>query len=113
MTTAATTTTDNLNVLVLEGRLAIEPEVKTFDSGTRMARYLVTVRSEQPRRRVDVLPVVKWDPTDDDLAFNKGQRVYIVGSVQRRFWDEDEGRRSRIELVAEKIIDPTNEEETR
>lgn len=38
----------DLNMMVLNGRLAAEPEHRVLDSGSRMARLLVAVRSEEP-----------------------------------------------------------------
>jgi hypothetical protein len=29
--------------------------------------------------------------------------VWVAGAVQRRFWSGDDGRRSRIEVVAEQV----------
>jgi single-strand DNA-binding protein len=95
----------DLNLVVLCGRLATDPELRVFDSGTRLVRLLVTVKSDEPRRRVDVVPVTVWDP-DDDLVDDlpvKGQRIWVCGSVQRRFWESPDGRRSRLEVVAEQI----------
>ncbi len=95
----------DLNLIVLCGRLATEPEVRLFDSGTRLIRLLVTVRSDMPRKRVDVIPVTMWDPPDDlvDELPERGTRVWVCGAVQRRFWESSEGRRSRIEVVAEQV----------
>jgi single-stranded DNA-binding protein len=95
----------DLNLIVLCGRLAVPPEIKLFESGTRLIRYLVTVRSESPRRRVDVIPVSVWDPPDDlvEAAPETGRRIWVCGSVQRRFWEAPDGRRSRIEVVAEQV----------
>ena len=95
----------DLNLVVLCGRLAVDPELKTFDSGTRLIRLLVTVRSDEPRRRVDVVPVTVWDPPDELVEGlpEKGRRVWVCGSVQRRFWEAPEGRRSRLEVVAEQV----------
>jgi single-stranded DNA-binding protein len=95
----------DLNLIVLCGRLATDPELKVFDSGTRLLRYLVTVRADHPRRRVDVVPVTQWDPPDEcveDLP-EKGARIWVCGSIQRRFWESPDGRRSRIEVVAEQV----------
>jgi single-stranded DNA-binding protein len=95
----------DLNLVVVSGRLAAPPELRQFESGARLARYLVTVRSEEPTRRVDVLPVTMWDP--DDALLNAepmpGSRVWVVGSLQRRFWSGEEGRRSRLELIADQV----------
>lgn len=95
----------DLNLVVVSGRLAAPPEVRQFESGSRLARYLVTVRSEEPRRRVDVLPVTIWNPDDElvDADPAPGTRVWAAGSVQRRFWSGAEGRRSRLELVADQV----------
>lgn len=95
----------DFNLVVLSGRLAAPPELRVFESGLRLVRYLITVRTDEPRRRVDVVPVTQWEPPDDDLAPapRAGQRVWAAGSVQRRFWSNPEGRRSRLEIVAEQI----------
>jgi len=95
----------DLNLIVLCGRLATEPELRVFDSGTRLIRYLVTVKADAPRRRVDVIPVTLWDPTDEDVSElpARGTRIWVCGSVQRRYWEAPDGRRSRIEVVAEQV----------
>lgn len=95
----------DLNLVVLCGRLATDPELRAFDSGAQLARLLVTVRSDEPRRRVDVVPVTLWDPPEEFLGDPpvKGQRVWVCGSVQRRFWESPDGRRSRLEVVAEQV----------
>ena len=93
----------DLNLVVLSGRLSAEPEVRVFESGARLVRYLVTVRNAPPRR-VDVIPVTLWDPTEDQTEAERGQRIWIAGSVQRRFWEEGTGgRRSRLEVIAENV----------
>lgn len=96
----------DLNLVVLCGRLAAPVEVRQFESGTQMVRVLVTVRSEEPRR-VDVIPVCQWDPDPESLETLRdaapGTRLWVAGSTQRRFWDGSEGRRSRLEVVADQI----------
>lgn len=95
----------DFNLVVLSGRLAAPPEVRVFESGVCLVRYLLTVRTDEPRHRVDVVPVTQWDPPEDDVAPEPevGQRVWVVGTVQRRFWSASAGRRSRLEIVAEHV----------
>lgn len=95
----------DLNLIVLCGRLATDPELRVFDSGTRLVRYLVTVRAEHPRQRVDVIPVTQWEPSDDTVQNLpvRGTRVWVCGSVQRRFWESPDRRKSRVEVVAEQV----------
>ena len=95
----------DLNLVVVCGRLAAEPEVRQFPSGATMVRLLITTRMDEPTRRIDVLPVTMWDPDGRLLADlpKSGDRVWSSGSVQRRFWDGEGGRRSRLEVVASHI----------
>jgi single-stranded DNA-binding protein len=94
----------DLNLVVLAGRVAADPEMRTFESGSRLLRLLVTVRSKEPRRRIDVVPVVLWIPDDDVVEdITLGRAVWVAGSVQRRFWSADQGRRSRLEIVAHEV----------
>jgi len=95
----------DLNLTVLCGRLATDAEVRVFDSGTRLIRYLVILRVDHPRKRTDVIPVTLWDPDEELLETpgEKGDRVWVCGSVQRRYWESPDGRRSRVEVVAEQV----------
>jgi single-stranded DNA-binding protein len=101
----------NMNLVVLGGKLAAPPELREFESGSSLIRCLVTVRSEAPRRRVDVVPVTLWDPAPDEplAAAAPGRRIWVTGMVQRRFWEAAEGRRSRLEVVAHHIELPSED----
>jgi single-strand DNA-binding protein len=92
----------DINLVVLGGRLAAPAEHRTFPSGAEYLRLLVTVRSNEPRRRVDVVPVTLWEPDPElvDTCAIAGTRLSVVGSLQRRFWAGEGGRRSRLELIA-------------
>jgi single-stranded DNA-binding protein len=95
----------DLNLIVLCGRLAVDGELRVFDSGAKLIRYLVTTRVDFPRRRIDVVPVTTWDPPEElvDHPGDKGERIWVCGSLQRRYWESPDGRRSRIEVVAEQV----------
>ena len=95
----------DLNLVVLAGRIASPPDLRVFDSGTRLLRYLVTVKADEPQRRIDVVPVTLWDPPQElvDSDSTPGQRVWVAGTVQRRFWSAPEGRHSRLEVVADQV----------
>ena len=93
----------DLNLVVIAGRLAAAPEIRLFEGGSTLVRYLVTTRTEEPRRRIDVVPAVFWDADEDATRFERGDRIWIAGSVQRRFWSDDHSRRSRIEVVAHHV----------
>ncbi|MCP3995390.1 MAG: single-stranded DNA-binding protein [bacterium] len=101
----------DMNVVVLSGRLAAPPEYRCFESGSKLLRSLVTVRSNSPRRRVDVVPVTLWDPVSGHEVIDApaGEHVWVVGTVQRRFWSSGDERKSRLEVVAHHIELKPNE----
>jgi len=104
----------DFNLFVIAGTIAADPEHRSFDSGASLIRYLVTTRSTEPRRRIDVLPITLWNPGDDVPTLTHGDGIWVVGSAQRRFWDTGDGRRSRLELVARhvELRNPDISEET-
>ncbi len=93
------------NIVVLGGKLAAVPELRTLDGGTTLLRYLVTLRSETPHHRIDVVPITLWKPPPELAAERPppGHRIWAVGSLQRRFWPVGDSRRSRIEVVAHRV----------
>jgi single-stranded DNA-binding protein len=95
----------DLNLALVVGRLSAEPDIRVLDSGDRVCRLLVVVRSEEPHHRLDVLPVIWWEPDDEVLANPpvRGDRIWMTGSVHRRFWDAADGRHSRIEIIARNV----------
>jgi single-stranded DNA-binding protein len=102
----------DLNLVVIAGRLAADPEVKRFDSGSQLMRLLVTTRINEPHRRIDVVPVTWWDVTDEQiktLDLHRGERVWVAGSIQRRFWSDDDGRRSSMQVIAREVQKGVNE----
>jgi single-stranded DNA-binding protein len=102
----------DVNLVLLTGTLAAAPEFREYDSGARLLRLLVTIRTEEPRRRVDVLPVTLWDPPEQlrQAGLERGRRVWVCGSAQRRFWEAQDGRRNRVEIVAQRV-EPRDEPE--
>jgi single-stranded DNA-binding protein len=99
----------DLNLCILAGRLAATPEVRIFEGGSTMVRLLVTTRTEEPRRRIDVVPVVMWDAPESVTDMIRGDRVWVAGAIQRRFWTDTNGRRSQIQVVANHVQSSVSE----
>ncbi len=95
----------DFNVIVLCGRLAAPPELRTLDSGSRLLRLLLAIESSIPRSRVDAIPVHHWDPPQEliDELPEPGGVVWAAGSLQRRFIDAPGARRSRLEVIAHHV----------
>jgi single-stranded DNA-binding protein len=99
--------TRDLNLAVIAGRVASDPEVDMVEGGSRRLRMLVTVKAESPRRRIDVIPVTMWDPPDElvNPGLQASTTVMVVGAVQRHVHKERWGTRSRLEVIAASVID--------
>lgn len=97
----------DLNLVVIAGRLAGAPEIRVFEGGATLVRYLVTTKQggegTGKKQRIDVVPCVLWDADEEATKFERGDRIWIAGSIQRRFWSDDHSRRSRIEVVADHV----------
>ncbi|MGI8517011.1 MAG: hypothetical protein ACR2ME_01520 [Acidimicrobiia bacterium] len=96
----------DLNLVLVKGRPVVEPEVVTFPDGVRLMRMMLAVRIEGPHPRLDVVPVIWWQPSE--LAMSnppaKGESVWIIGAVQRRFLDVSDPPRSDVEIVAQHVV---------
>lgn len=96
-----------MNVVVLSGSLAVEPELREFQSGKRRLDYLLVVRTEQgTHRRTDTLNVKYWDPPAALMRtkLKRGDRLLVAGSIQRRFWSSDAGKKSQHEIIASQVV---------
>ena len=91
---------EDLNLVVLRGRLAAPPERVTFVDGSGGDRYLVLVRSTSPTCRVDVLPVLAPGPPG---RLERGDNVWMAAAIRRVFTDDTAGRRSRLQIVAHRV----------
>lgn len=94
---------DDLNIVVLAGHLATEPDLQHFATGDRRLRLRLSVVSEGPPRRVEVLPVTMWQPPPGAEALPIATPVTVGGIVRRRFRATPGGRTSTVEIVADQL----------
>lgn len=99
-----------MNKVVLMGRLTKEPELRyTPSNNTAVCQFTVAVdrrfkTDNQPQ--ADFIPVVAWRQTAEFVSkyFTKGSRIAIVGSIQTRSWDDNEGKRHYVtEVIADEV----------
>lgn len=96
----------DLNLVLIKGRTVAAPDVVTFPDGVCFMRLLVAVRTECPIARLDVLPVIWWEPMPSVLEnpLTKGSSVWVIGSVQRRLLATSDPPRSDVEIVARGVV---------
>ena len=98
-----------MNKVILMGRLTRDPEVRyTQTSNTLVASFSLAVNRRFVRqgeeRQADFINCVAWNKTGEFVSkyFKKGQQVAVVGRLQTRTWDDDQGVKHYVtEVVAE------------
>ena len=89
-----------MNKVILMGRLAREPEVRYSQGGEpiAVARYTLAVNRRFKRKdelEADFIPCVACGKAGEfaEKYFKKGQMVSVVGRLQVRSWDDNEGKK--------------------
>ncbi len=98
-----------MNKVILMGRLTRDPEVRyTQTNNTLVASFSLAINRRFVRqgeeRQADFINIVAWSKLGEFCSkyFKKGQQVSIVGRLQTRTWDDDQGQKHYItEVVAE------------
>ncbi|MBM3459858.1 MAG: single-stranded DNA-binding protein [Armatimonadetes bacterium] len=99
-----------LNQVTLIGRLANDPELKLTPSGVSVSRFRVAVNrpytNQQGEREADFIDVVAWRQPADFAGnyLNRGCLVAVVGRLQIRSYEDQQGiRRRSAEVVCETL----------
>ena len=98
-----------MNKVILMGRLTRDPEVRyTQTNNTLVASFSLAVNRRFARqgeeRQADFINIVAWNKTGEFVSkyFKKGQQVGVIGRIQTRTWDDDQGQKHYItEVIAE------------
>lgn len=94
-----------MNNCVFIGRFTKDPEMKTFDSGSKRASTNLAVNREFSKDEADFIPVVFWNKTAETVVnhLHKGSLVAVRGSLQQRSYDKDGEKRTVFEVVVNNI----------
>lgn len=95
-----------MNQCQLMGRLTRDPELKTTPQGTSVVSFTLAIDRRFNREKADYVNIIAWRQTAEFVAkhFTKGQRVAIVGSIQTRTWeDNDGGKHKAVEVIADSV----------
>ena len=91
------------------GRLTRDPEVRyTSGTNTQVTTFTIAVNrrfaKQGEERQADFVNIVAWSKTGEFCSkyFKKGQQVGVIGRIQTRTWDDDQGQKHYVtEVVAE------------
>ena len=98
-----------MNKAILLGRLTKQPEIRFSQSNNvKVATFSLAVNrrfvKQGEERQADFIPVVAWSKTGEFCSkyFKKGQQVGVIGRIQTRNWDDDQGQKHYVtEVIAE------------
>lgn len=101
----------SLNIIVIQGRLTRDPELRRTGSGLAVANFSVAVERDWPNKETgeketDFINCVAWRWTGEFVSkyFTKGSMIVVSGRLQMRNWTDDNGnKRTTAEIVAENV----------
>lgn len=106
----------NFNKVILGGRLAGDPELKTTAAGTPVTSFTIAVKRRYAGKDsgksageapADFINCTAWRSAAEFITkyFRKGGSICVVGSIQTREWtDKDGNKRRSVEVVADEAM---------
>lgn len=98
------------NIVILDGRLGGDPELRYTPDGIPVATFRVAVnrppRDKETQPVADWFTCVAWRKLGETVGnhLTKGRRVLIQGRLQFRQWEASDGtKRSAVEVVAQSV----------
>jgi single-strand DNA-binding protein len=90
----------SLNKATLIGNLGADPEVRSTNTGTRVATLSVatsrrwTTRAGEQQEKTEWHRVVCWDKLADiaEKYLKRGDRLYVEGRIEYRQWEGQDGQ---------------------
>ncbi len=99
-----------VNKVILLGNLGKDPEIRTLESGVKLARFPLATNEYYKGKDGELVERTEWHNVilwhqRAELAekfLKKGSQVYIEGRLQTRQWDDKEGnKRYTTEIIGD------------
>ena len=101
-----------VNKVILIGNVGADPEIRTLENGTKVARIRIATterifnrESQERREHTEWHSITLWRGLADvaDKYIRKGSQVYIEGRIRSREWEDPatQAKRYGIEIVAD------------
>lgn len=93
-----------MNLVVLKGRLARAPEVRTTGSGKSVVDFTIACDAGKDRQ-ADFISCTAWDKTAELIGkwFPKGKEILLTGSVKVSRYETESGTRYKTYVLASRI----------
>ena len=97
-----------MNKTILMGRLTKDPDTRyTQTTNTQVTSFTLAVNrrfAKEGEQQADFINIVAWSKLGEFCSkyFKKGQQVGIIGRLQVRNWEDEQGQKHYVtEVVAE------------
>lgn len=99
---------NDVNSVVLVGRLVRDCESKTLSTGTAVVRFSIAVNrygGKDKDDEVSYFDIVAYGKMADMIAkfLEKGKQVCVQGELRQERWEKDGEKNSRVNIVADTI----------
>lgn len=96
-----------MNKVILMGRMTKDPDMKQTGTGKSVCQFTIACDRRYKvngERQADFINCVAWEKNADVIGnyFHKGSRIAVVGSLQSRSYDDQNGQKR---YVTEVIVD--------
>ena len=94
-----------MNKVILIGRLTKDPEIRYTQNNTPVCSFTLAVdRRFSKDKQADFISCQAWQKTAEFISkyFQKGLMIAVVGSIQTRTWEDNEGKKR---YITEVIVD--------
>ena len=101
-----------INKVILVGNVGADPEVRTLETGVKVARVRLATterifsrQTNESTEHTEWHTVTLWRGLADvaDKYVHKGSQIYIEGRLRSREWEQDGQKRFGIEIVADEM----------
>lgn len=109
-----------MNSVILIGNLGQDPEMKYFDSGSKVTKFSLALRGYNKKEEKEVTDWVSceaWGKTAELIGeyCKKGHKLAVEGSLKTQKWEDNDGNKksktfvlvSRVEFLTSKNSDQT------
>lgn len=101
------------NRVQLIGHLGMNPEIKTLDSGMKLAKFTIATNETYKKANGERVTetewhqVIAWNKTAElvENYLQKGKEVALEGKLTTRSWEDEDGKRKFMtEVVCSEIL---------
>lgn len=93
-----------MNLVAMIGNVASEPELRYTHGGKAVCSFRLAI-SRPKDDDADFFTIVAWERQAEicNEHLTKGRRIGVEGRLHHVTWDTDDGKRSKVEVVAHRI----------